>query len=198
LLGFIREDGTMRAFLAIDLADQTRARLSGAIEALRSETVRVRWVVPSQIHVTLKFFADLTPDRQTQLASVVSGVAGRTIPFTYAVRGLGFFASGDRMRVIWCGIHDASGSIATLQRRIEDGLAPLGFAREERPFKPHLTLGRLKVPSREPQLLNALKGMATFEAGVERLNHIVLFSSRLTPEGPIYTVQARFPLGARP
>ena len=188
----------MRAFLAIDLADQTRARLSGAIEALRSETVRVRWVVPSQIHVTLKFFADLTPDRQTQLASVVSGVAGRTIPFTYAVRGLGFFASGDRMRVIWCGIHDASGSIATLQRRIEDGLAPLGFAREERPFKPHLTLGRLKVPSREPQLLNALKGMATFEAGVERLNHIVLFSSRLTPEGPIYTVQARFPLGARP
>jgi 2'-5' RNA ligase len=188
----------MRAFLAIELTEEIRSRLAEIIEALRSETVRVKWVVPSQIHITLKFFADLPPDRQAQLTSVVSGVAGRTLPFNYAVRGLGFFASGDRMRVIWCGIHDASGAIATLQRRIEDGLAPLGFAREERPFKPHLTLGRLKVPSREPQLLNALKERMTFEAGVERLNHIVLFSSRLTPEGPIYTVQARFPLGARP
>lgn len=182
----------MRAFLALELSPPTRAALAEAIRLLSTETIHVKWVDPHQTHMTLKFFADLLPARQEDLARAMAEVARTTRPFSYDVRGLGFFASGEKLRVLWCGVQDGAGSLTALQRRIDDVLARKGFPREEKPFKPHLTLGRLREPSREPQLVQAIKARPGFEAGTERPAHLVLFSSTLTPQGPIYKMLARW------
>ena len=186
----------MRAFLALDLSKETREALAGVQVRLKPETVHVKWVDPGQMHLTLKFFADLQPDQRDKLALPMAEVAKRTAPFTFKVRGVGFFAAGDKIRVVWCGVDDANGRLAALQRTVEMALAPLKLPREERLFKPHLTLVRLREPSREPQLVQALKVMMALDAGVERPDRLRLYQSTLTPEGPVYRVLAEWRFGA--
>lgn len=186
----------MRAFLALDLSPETRAKLGQVQAALKTETVHVKWVDPDLMHLTLRFFVDLQPEQQNKLHPAMTEVARRSAMFTYKVRGVGFFASGDRLKVLWCGVDDTSGRLAALQKTIEQSLAPLRLAREERPFRAHLTLGRLKEPSREPQLVQALKTMTNLEAGVERPDRVRLYQSTLTPEGPVYRVLAEWRFGA--
>lgn len=185
----------MRAFLALDLSAETRAKLGQVQAALKTETVHVKWVEPDLMHLTLRFFLDLQPEQQNKLHSAMTEVARRSAMFTYKVRGVGFFASGDRLKVLWCGVDDPSGRLAALQKTVEQSLAPLRLAREERPFRAHLTLGRLKEPSREPQLVQALKTMINLEAGVERPDRVRLYQSTLTPEGPTYRVLAEWRFG---
>ena len=186
----------MRAFLALDLSAETRAKLGQVQAALKTETVHVKWVDPDQMHLTLRFFVDLQPEQQSNLQRAMTEVARRSAVFTYKVRGVGFFASGDRLKVLWCGVDDPAGRLAALQKTVEQSLAPLKLAREERPFRAHLTLGRLKDPTREPQLVQALKAMTNLEAGVERPDRIRLYQSTLMPEGPIYRVLAEWRFGA--
>ena len=186
----------MRAFLALDLSAETRAKLGQVQAALKTETLHVKWVDPDQMHLTLRFFVDLQPEQQHKLHPAMTEVARRSSVFTYKVRGVGFFASGDRLKVLWCGVDDTAGRLTSLQRTVEQSLAPLKLAREERLFRAHLTLGRLKVPSREPQLVQALKSMTNLEAGVERPERVRLYQSTLTPEGPVYRVLAEWRFGA--
>lgn len=185
----------MRAFLALDLSPETRAALAQVQAKLRSETVHVKWVEPEQIHLTLRFFVDLQPEQQQRLGLSMNELVRRCAPFSYKVRGMGFFASGEKLRVLWFGIDDTSGRLVALQKTIEQSLAPLRLAKEERPFRAHLTLGRLREPSREPQLVQVLKTMNNLEAGVERPDRLRLYQSTLTSEGPVYRVLAEWRFG---
>lgn len=186
----------MRAFLALDLSAETRAKLGQVQAALKTETVHVKWVEPDQMHITLRFFLDLQQEQQHKLHPAMTEVARRWSVFTYKVRGVGFFASGDRLKILWCGVDDSSGRLAALQRTMEQSLAPLKLARDERPFRAHLTLGRLRDPSREPQLVQALKTMTNLEAGVERPDRVRLYQSTPTPEGHVHRVLAEWRFGA--
>ncbi len=185
----------MRAFLALDLSEETRASLAQVQGKLATETVHVKWVHTDQIHLTLKFIADLHPDQQARLVPAMADVARRTQAFTYKVRGVGFFASGEKIRVVWCGVDDTAGRVAALEKQIEIACGPLRLPKEDRPFRPHLTLGRLREPHREPQLVQAMKTMTALEAGVERPDRLRLYQSTLTPEGPIYRVLAEWRFG---
>ena len=186
----------MRAFLALDLSAETRASLAQVQAKLATETVHVKWTVPDQIHLTLKFIADLHPDQQHRLVPAMADVARRTTVFTYKVRGVGFFASGDKIRIVWCGVDDTSGRLAALEKQIELACGPIKLPKEDRPFRPHLTLGRLREPHREPQLVQAMKTMTALEAGVERPDRLRLYQSTLTPEGPVYRVLAEWRFGS--
>ena len=185
----------MRAFLALDLSAETKAGLAQVQAKLKPETVHVKWVRPEQMHLTLRFLPDLLPDQQAPLAKVMADLARRSAPFTYKVRGVGFFATGDSLKTLWCGVEDTGGRLASLQKQVETVLAPLGVSRDEHSFRPHLTLGRLKTPTREPQLVQALKTMLSIEAGVERPDRLRLYQSTLTPDGPIYKVLAEWRFG---
>jgi len=176
----------MRAFLALDLSKETKAAVAEVQAKLKTETIHVKWVDPEQMHLTLRFFVDLQPEQQHRLGTTMMEVVKRLAPFTYKVRGVGFFASGDRLKVLWCGVDDPSGRLQALQKSIEQSLAPLRLAKEERPFRAHLTLGRLKEATREPQLIQALKNMTSVEAGVERPDRVRLYQSTLAAQGPIY------------
>lgn len=187
----------MRAFLALDISPKARAGLSQAIRLLRPESFRVKWVDPDLMHLTLKFFADLSEDHLDALSTALRGVTQKTAPFMFKLKGLGFFGARERMRVLWCGVVEGAEAVSALQREIDAALAPLGLPREERPFSPHLTIGRLREPAREPQLARALERMKDYEAGEVRADKLILFSSVLTPRGPVYTSERIWPFEAQ-
>jgi 2'-5' RNA ligase len=186
----------MRAFLALEISPKARAGLSEAIRLLRPESFRVKWVDPDLMHLTLKFFADLPEDRLDPLSTALRGVTEKTAPFMFKLKELGFFGARERMRVLWCGVAEGAEAISALQRETDGALVPLGLPREERPFSPHLTIGRLREPAREPHLARALERMKDYEAGEVRADRLILFSSVLTPRGPIYKLERTWPFEA--
>lgn len=188
----------MRAFLALDISEPVRAKLGEAIRQLKPESFKVKWVNPGLVHLTLKFFAELPEGLLDPLDAALAPLARGTAPFDLRVLGLGSFGSRDRLRVLWCGIAEGADRAAALQDAVERALEPLGLPREERPFSPHLTLGRLREPSREPQLAKALEARRDFDAGFTRADRLVLYRSTLTPQGPIYEALRRWPLEAAP
>ncbi len=188
----------MRAFLALELSPATRGRLAEAVRVLRPKTFGVKWVDPAQIHLTLKFFAELDGPTRRDLEPAVAAAAASVAAAPFSVKGLGCFASGGRIRVLWCGVEPEGDGLAALQRGLEDALQPIGIAREDRPFRPHLTLGRMREPRRDPDLTQALEEMSAFDAGREEPRRLVLFKSTLTPSGPVHEVEAEWALGGAP
>lgn len=182
----------MRAFLALDMSEGVREALKDVIRQLSTVSRGVKWVDPMQIHLTLKFFPDLGLQDAQKVRGAMAETVRDTAPFTFGVQGLGFFGNPARMRVIWCGILDSEGGLSALQSIVEDRLSGAGIPPENRPFHPHLTLGRLRQPGREPALLGALNGLRGFVAGEERADHVTLYESTLTPSGPIHEVVERW------
>ena len=153
----------------------------------------VRAVVPDGIHLTLKFFGDLTAER-IQLASDVTSSVVAAIPgFDFQLSGLGVFPSERRPTVIWAGVADGD-NCASLVEELELALGDAGLARETRPFKPHVTLARVKARSPE-RLAELLSEFAGTDFGSFPVSSIELIASELTPSGPIYSTVAEFKLG---
>ena len=188
----------MRAFLALDLSPSVRDRLQNLIRGLASDRRRMKWCDPFQIHVSLIFFKDLPEGCLSPVIEALSGVCAGRAAFTVSVKGAGFFGQGDRIRVVWAGVEEPTGELARLQRALEEVLKPLGFPPEGRPFKPHLTLGRLREPTRDPALTEALQKNVGFDGGSFLADRLVLYSSTLTPTGPIYRAVHSWPLEVTP
>ncbi len=188
-------EGTMRAFLAVEIQEAVQERLADVIRQLSLATSRVKWVDPRQIHATLKFFADLTPHNRSVVEAALGEIASSVPPLPLAVRGLGAFRSGAKIRVLWAGLDDSVGGLSAFQASLERVLHTRGIPREERPFRPHLTLGRFREPSAEPRLEDLLRKLEAFDAGAFEADGVALFRSTLTPAGPRYDVLRRWPLG---
>jgi len=186
----------MRAFIAIDLPDSVRAVLDEKQRAFRTACPDARWSRPEGIHLTLKFLGEIS---YAQVEKVTGALANlpRVEFFEIQVRGFGFFPDARRPRVFWAGL-EAPPALAELAARVEAAMEPLGFAREERPFTPHLTLARFKVPRPQPALQKLLEQeAATADAppalGRFEVSEFFLFESKLSPQGAVYAKVARFP-----
>lgn len=137
----------MRLFVAINFSETLRQDLWSAIETLRASALPVRWVKPEAMHLTLKFLGEVAADRQDQLADALQHAAGTSRPVTVTVGELGAFPDARRPRVLWAGVSPEPG-LELLQHQVEQAFAPLGFPPEGRPFRPHLTLGRVEREAR--------------------------------------------------
>jgi 2'-5' RNA ligase len=141
----------------------------------------VAWVAPGNLHLTLKFLGTVPETRIDAIVAALTQSGLDLRPFEAQIRGLGAFPSGTRPRVIWAGVTDGATEMVELARRVDAALAELGFAREERPFSPHVTLGRVRRPGRDPVLTEAL-GLATVrEFGRMRVPGAALMRSELGP-----------------
>jgi RNA 2',3'-cyclic 3'-phosphodiesterase len=188
----------MRAFIALELGPEVRDRLGDLIRTLGAGRRGVKWSRPEQVHLTLKFFGEVPEEGLPPVISAVAAAVAETAPFPILVRGAGSFGAGGRIRVVWAGIEEPSGALARLQASVEVSVALLGFPREERPFHPHLTLGRFRVPAKDPPLAESLARQSQFDGGRFTVDRVILFSSTLTPAGPIYRAAHTWPLEARP
>lgn len=186
----------MRAFVAIDLPKELHAALSREQSVLRRAAPDARWTRPEGIHLTLKFLGEIT-DRQCERVREALGQFGPRQKFIVEVKGFGFFPDVRRPRVFWAGV-EAPPALEQLAEDVEKAATRLGFAPENRPFKPHLTLARFKEPRPQPALLAALEERTggapeAFSLGRFEVSEFFLYESRLSPEGAQYVKLAQFP-----
>jgi len=186
----------IRSFIAIDLPEETRKALSSVQEQLKKSRGGVRWVKPSSIHLTLKFLGDIHPPQVDQIAAVATQIVRAQSPITLCADGLGCFPNQRKPRVIWVGLMGEVDRLVNIQAGLENALEPLGFAREGRGFRPHLTIGRVKDRHRLQSLIEAMSTVELPEFNSFDADEIILYKSDLRPTGAIYTKLHRMPLAA--
>jgi 2'-5' RNA ligase len=186
----------IRSFIAIDLPQKTRENLAAIQDQLRQSQAGVRWVKPGSIHLTLKFLGNILPEQVDEIAAAVAQLVRDEPPITLCAAGLGAFPSPRKPRVIWVGLRGEVDRLANIQAGLEKALEPLGFARETRGFRPHLTIGRVKDRRRLQSLIEAMSSLELPEFNSFDGNEIILYKSDLRPTGAIYTKLHRMPLAA--
>ena len=190
----MRDNGAFRLFLAIappDGLNREIARLQGRLQ--RIVTGNIRWVKPEGLHLTLKFFGDVSAMEVEQISAACGQAAAADAPFTLSLRGLGTFPSAKRPRVVYLEMEGDTKRLTVFQAKLEKKLSEMSFPREERPFLPHLTLARIKTLSEPDSLLRELSASSAYEAGQFTASELCLFKSDLTPGGAIYTKLAAYP-----
>ena len=186
----------IRSFLAIELPKPILKKIEEVQADLRAAHADVRWVSPEKIHLTLKFFGSIEESRIDSIFKSIEESVRSTSPFSLEVRGVGAFPSMKSPRVIWLGLENGQ-SLTSLQKQIETQLEKIGFQSEDRPFHPHLTLGRTKSSRGKNELVGRMEKHREEEFGDLQVERVILFKSDLKPSGPIYTALGDLKLGGR-
>ena len=187
----------MRLFVAIDVGEETRAQLARVRAALEPALARSRpapkltWVAADRAHVTIRFIGEVTE----QAGHAIRDALAAPLPLrAFDVRwsGMGTFPGGRRPRVLWIGAAAGGDELATLAVAVNDRLQSLIGPPEERTFRAHLTVARVREPAR----VNWTRAVDAIDTGtsVSRIDHVTLYQSRLSPKGPTYTAVVTTPL----
>lgn len=188
----------MRLFAAIDVGGDVRAaaaaarsRIEAHLSRVHEHPPRILWVKPEGLHLTLRFFGEQPDDR---VPALVAGIARPfdEAPFAVEWRGLGAFPSPRQPRALWIGVTSGADGLGRLEaeiaRRFDRTADP---AEPARPFHPHLTLGRIKVPGRGPIDWPAILADADITAVRSTVRHVTLYRSRGLPGGAGYEALAK-------
>ena len=181
----------VRSFIAIELPDEVKSGLAQLQAQLKTgKQPPVKWVNPYSIHLTLKFLGSIAVDKISEITGAMEAAAQGISPFHLKVKDLGVFPNLRRVQVVWVGVSGEVDQLSRLQQGIESNLAPLGFTPESRPFRPHLTLARLREQASPDerqsfgQLIASTRFEAVYDFSVDSIN---LIRSQLTREGAIYS-----------
>jgi len=187
-----RDDESWRVFIAIELPASVRKKLKEHIEHLRESVpdARASWSREENLHLTLKFLGDTPVSRIEALLQAAKRAASNAVPFELIVSGAGAFPPRGQPRVLWIGIEDLSGQLGKLQQALENECGKQSFARETRPFHPHLTIARLRRPQGSRQLA-ALHEEMGFDAETVRASALAVVRSELRSEGSRHMVISR-------
>ncbi|HLL76348.1 MAG TPA: RNA 2',3'-cyclic phosphodiesterase [Pyrinomonadaceae bacterium] len=189
----------LRLFAAVELTDAARRSAVAHVARLRtmlSPVVKVGWEREEKLHLTLKFFGGVEPERLPGLSDALALAAASARPFSLSLEQAGVFPTPARPSVLWLGLADPSGELARLQLRLEDECAAANFPREQKPFRPHVTLARVRTATRETRSLARQHLELAFEPVTFGVSEIVLVSSRLGPGGSVHTPLSRHRLEA--
>jgi 2'-5' RNA ligase len=187
----------VRLFVACEVPDEAKSSIGEVIETLRSRSgTAVRWIRPEGVHVTLKFLGEV-PVRQLPAIklAIQEAVVGHS-PFELEFSNIGTFGGREGLRIMWVGIAGDVLRLEALVRAVNAALAVVGFEPERRPFRPHLTLGRVRdeIPTRQRAEIEVAVGKMAVPPSAWRTTHVSLMRSRLGPGGAVYEVLATFPL----
>jgi len=180
----------LRVFVALDIPQEVRSAIGALERRLEPECRGARWVRLESMHVTLKFIGEAEDDKVARIQQELSAVHS-SAPVRIVFRGAGFFPNERHPRVFWAGM-EAAPNLAELAGEIEQRLEALGITREERAFKPHLTLARFKSEEGLARLRAALAGAGPLEFGSMETREMHLYQSRLQRGGAVYTKLASF------
>jgi len=186
-----------RVFCAIEIPRDIRDQLLAHIEQLREAVPQVQasWSRAESIHLTVKFFGNIEQSQVERLSAAASRVTHRYSPFQIGLGGSGIFPPRGTPRVLWIGVNDPSGQLTDLQQQFENECAKEGFPKEERVFRPHLTLARIRNPRGSRRLAEVHKGI-DFKPVDFSVSELLLFRSELSSEGSKYTIISRHGLEA--
>ena len=176
----------MRLFVALSLPEDVQQRLSGLANGLPG----ARWVKPENMHLTLRFLGEVDNLAAADVDDALAKI--RSPGFGLSLNGIGHFGEGRKLRALWVGV-DASDELMRLQEKIEQALIRLGLPPEPRKFKPHVTLARFKS-NPGARLQAYLADHNLLRAGPIAIESFELYSSFTSADGPIYRVEASYPL----
>lgn len=179
---------TIRAFIAVDVPSFALETISQIQDRFKQLGLHASWTRPGNIHLTLKFLGETDPQRIPDITQVLIRVFQSSETFRVSLKEVGVFPNWNKPRVVWIGLDDPGGHLAALQSQLETDLETLGWPRENRPFSPHLTLGRLKSPKGKERLREAVAGLPALDPNPFDIDSVKLYRSELTPQGSIYTV----------
>ncbi len=202
-------DTAWRLFLAVPIPEAARARIGELIARLEPRGWPMRWIDPDNAHLTLHFLGDTPPEQATILQLALPEIVARHEAFDLRTAGLGVFPKLKRPRVVWLGVYGPTHRLETLAHELGDALREMLFPVDDRPFSPHITLGRVRdihnAPIRDlPEALRAAidemaaDGLADPKNGLPLpVEEVHLIRSHLESWGARYEVIARFPLAPR-
>jgi 2'-5' RNA ligase len=182
----------MRIFIGALLTEETREKIIKGLKPFKKIGTSIRWTACENIHLTLKFVGEISEALVGRMAEALLAAKIPVAPFPLKITGFGKFPAGDDLHIFWAGVDD-NPHLRALFVGIENTLAPLGIARETRPFNPHITLGRNKARYNFKALFELLAEKRDIFLAECQLTAFQLFSSQLTASGPRYTVIKEFP-----
>ena len=193
------ESRRLRLFVAVELPQPTLRALVETMDALRrvAPNDAVRWVRPEGIHLTLQFLGATDEERLPLLHTALRMAVRDVAPFDVAPSGVGSFGGRANLRVVWVGIGDDGGALAALAERVQAAMEPLGYAREQRAFNAHLTLGRVREGASRDERTRLHDAIARFDAPpipAFRVDRVSLMQSTLGRGGAVYAEIGAYPL----
>jgi 2'-5' RNA ligase len=185
----------MRLFFALEAGKQISDQVWRIIGGSPLRRAPWKWILPENYHFTLKFLGEVDPGLAGPLREAARAAGSSVKPFTLKMGAIGGFPKLEKPRVIFYGIEEGFGSLRDLAGRIDEECADIGFAREKREFKAHLTLARVKRPVSD-DVIDLLREFPPLgESAVLEADHFILMKSTLTPSGAVYEETGRFELG---
>lgn len=181
----------LRLFIAVPIPQGMKESLKVLQASWKAKAQGVRWVKPEGLHITLKFLGNVHEEKLEGIKEAMRKALSGFTPFEVRVKGTGAFPSTKNPRVLWVGVKDEEGKLKGVFNALEKALQKWGFPREDRPFSPHLTLGRVKGKGD----FSFLEEGSDLDFGPLLVEEVILFKSDLKPEGAEYTPLYAVPLG---
>lgn len=183
---------SFRGFIAADM--EPGEELIGVLRDMRRSGADLKVVRPELMHITLKFLGDTGEELVEEISSRIEAAVHGVEPFSVRLVGMGAFPSMSNVRVVWVGMEDGQ-MLADIAQRLDSSLRELGFERDSKGFKAHLTLARAKSPRGMAQIQTIIRDRAATDFGVFRVDSIKLKKSVLSPQGPTYHTLREIGLG---
>lgn len=184
-----------RTFLAVDIGDAIRKRVAAVQAELAATGAIVKWVEPASYHVTLHFLGELDDRDLAQVCRATMKETAKIESFRMSIAGLGAFPNERRPKILWAGIDEGTENLVSLFTAIEAPLADLGiYRKEDRPYTPHLTLGRAATEADGELIAPELEKHRGWTGGITTVDEVLVLASDLKRSGPEYTVMGRAPL----
>ncbi|CAG7632305.1 RNA 2',3'-cyclic phosphodiesterase [Paenibacillus allorhizosphaerae] len=184
--------GTSRLFVAVPLPQPIRAALQQQMEKLKPAFPFQKWVHSDDLHITLKFLGETSPQKAEQVQAELGRIASGHNPVSLSVQGIGTFGKPASPSILWIGIHGDLPLLASLQADVDAALEPLGFAKEDRAFRPHLTVAR-RYNGTSAFSKAMLQSAPVFPSSTWVADHIMLYRSHLNRQ-PMYEAWKSYPL----
>ncbi|MGD0353563.1 MAG: RNA 2',3'-cyclic phosphodiesterase [Dehalococcoidia bacterium] len=182
---------TVRSFIAIELPEAVKTGLQQLQAQLTLPQYSfVKCVAPEGMHLTLKFLGNISANKVTDITGAMEQASQGVSPFQLQITEVGAFPNLKRPRVLWVGIKGEVDKLVSWQQRLDNGLVPLGFAKEARPFTPHLTLARLRDNCSPVDSLHLGETVANAQVKVNykfTVTSLNLMRSQLLPTGAVYS-----------
>jgi 2'-5' RNA ligase len=187
----------VRIFCAVELPEDVRARIDAHVARLREATpgtLKISWERAEKLHLTLKFLGEIDAERVEALTRAAGRAAGAAGKFEVSLQETGAFPARGNPRVLWLGLRDDTNRLAQLQAQLEAECERENFPREARPFRPHITIARIRVANAAARHVARLHGETEFAPATFNLGEFVVMQSRLGAGGSRYTPLSRHEL----
>lgn len=177
---------TIRAFIAVELTDQVKETIRRFQDHLKPLDCDISWIKPENVHLTLKFLGDVKIKMIPSITEALGRLCCDLRLFDAALTQPGVFPDLRHPRIVWIGLDDTEEKLTNLVESVETALGDIGFRKERRDFRAHITVGRVRTPKNAAQLCEAIKGFSVPSGIKQSVGGIILFKSTLTSQGPVY------------